>query len=171
MLASASVIQSESESKSESESNICTEQTGGGELYLAQNLKYLREQKGLNQADLAKILGVKQPTVGNWEVGKREPDIDMLIRLAEYFDVTLDDIVLKDLRPPASRYAENILYLRKRHGLSQMDIGQLLKVTQKCVSKYEKGESAVDVEKLMKLADFFGVTLDQLVKQDLSKEQ
>ena len=55
--------------------------------------------------------------------------------------------------------------------MSQMDIGQLLKVTQKCVSKYEKGESAVDVEKLMKLADFFGVTLDQLVRQDLSKEQ
>lgn len=32
-------------------------------------------------------------------------------------------------------------------------------------------ESVVDVEKLIKLADFFGVTLDQLVRQDLSKEE
>ena len=47
----------------------------------------------------------------------------------------------------------------------------MLGVTQKCVSKYEKSERAVDVEKLMKLADFFGVTLDQMVKQDLSKEE
>lgn len=140
-------------------------------MYLAQNLKYLREQKGMSQRECAENFGLSSSAIAMWEKNQRKPDIDMLIRLAEYFDVTLDDIVLKNLRPPASRYAENILYLRKRQGLSQMDIGQLLKVTQKCVSKYEKGERAVDIEKLIKLADFFGVTLDQLVRQDLSKEQ
>ena len=54
--------------------------------------------------------------------------------------------------------------------MSQKDIGDFLGVTPKCVSKYENGESEVSVKKLMKLADFFGVTLDQMVKHDLSKE-
>ncbi len=82
-------------------------------MYLAQNLKYLREQKGLNQADLAKVLGVKQPTVGNWEVGKREPGLSVLAHIAAYFGVTLDDMVLKDLRPPIPLYISNVKYCGK----------------------------------------------------------
>ena len=107
--------------------------------------------------------------MAKYESGMVEPNIETVVRITQYFGVTLDEIVLKDLRPPVPRYAENILYLRKKCGMSQMDIGKLLKVTQKCVSKYEKGERAVDVEKLLILADFFGVTLDELVKEDLSK--
>lgn len=139
-------------------------------MYLAQNLKYLREQRGLKQQELADILGEKQSTVGNWEAGKREPEINMLVCIAEYFNVSLDNLVLKDLKPPTPRYAENLFYFRKKLNLSQKDIGDLLGVTPKCVSKYENGESEVGVKKLMKLADFFGVTLDQMVKHDLSKE-
>lgn len=139
-------------------------------MYLAQNLKYLREQKGLNQNDLAEVLGVKRSTVGNWEIEKREPELNTLVHIAEFFGVTLDDLVLKDLKPPTPRYAENLFYFRKKLNLSQKDIGDLLGVTPKCVSKYENGESEVGVKKLMKLADFFGVTLDQMVKHDLSKE-
>ena len=59
-------------------------------MYLAQNLKYLREQRGLKQQELADILGVKQSTVGNWEAGKREPEINMLVCIAEYFNVSLE---------------------------------------------------------------------------------
>ena len=69
-------------------------------MYLAQNLKYLREQKGLNQNDLAEVLGVKRSTVGNWEIEKREPELNTLVHIAEFFGVTLDDLVLKDLKPP-----------------------------------------------------------------------
>ena len=140
---------------------------GGDNLYLAQNLKYLREQKGMNQNEMADVLGISQSAIGNWEQNHRKPDIEMIIRLAEYFGVTLDDLVLRDLKPPIPKYAENMLYLRQKQNMSQEDIGHLLGVTQRCVSKYEKGAGAVDIEKLMKLADFFGVTLEQLVKQDL----
>lgn len=141
-------------------------------MYLAQNLKYLREQKGLNQADLAKVLGVKQPTVGNWEVGKREPELSVLALIAAYFGVTLDDMVLKDLRPPIPLYISNVKYLRKKHGMTQGEMAVLLGFKGKsslCV--VETGKVALSIENLEKLADFFGVTLEQLVKQDLSKEQ
>lgn len=140
-------------------------------MYLAQNLKYLREQKGQTQADLAKVFGVKQPTVGNWEAGERKLDIEMIIRLAEYFGVTLDDLVLRDLRPPKPMCASNLKYLREKYVMSQEDMAQLLKTSKPSVSKYENGLVRLSIEQLMKISEYFAVTLDQFVKQDLSKEQ
>lgn len=140
-------------------------------MYLAQNLKYLRKQRSINQNELAEVLGVKRSTVGNWEASRREPEVNMLVCIAEYFGITLDDLVLKDLRLPIPLYALNLRFLRKRHKMTQEDIGNLLDVTQKCVSKYEKGERSLEVEKLVKIANHFWLTLDQLVKEDLSKEE
>lgn len=135
------------------------------------NLKYLREQKGLNQADLAKVLGVKQPTVGNWEAGKREPELSVLAYIATYFEVTIDDLILNNLRPVMPLYTVNLRYLRKKHKMTQDDMANLLGYRGKQgYSMIETGKSGISIENLEKLADFFGVTLDQMVKQDLSKE-
>ena len=61
--------------------------------------------------------------------------------------------------------------MRKKQGMLQADIGKLIGVGQKEISNYEKGDREIPLTKLMILADFFGVTLDDLVKQDLSKEK
>ena len=139
-------------------------------MYLAQNLKYLRERKGFSQKNFSVEMGLSRATIGNWETGERKPDIEMIVRLAEYFGVTLDDLVLRDLRPPIPKYAENIRYLRLGHGMTQEQIGELLALKNKSsLSLIEAGKSGISVENLEKLADFFGVTLDDLVKKDLSK--
>ena len=54
--------------------------------------------------------------------------------------------------------------------MSLDQMGNLLRVNGLTVLKYESREYPVDVEKLMKVADFFGITLEQLVNGDLSKE-
>lgn len=140
-------------------------------MYLAQNLKYLREQKGLSQRDFSADLGLSCAAIGMWEQNHRKPDIEMIIRLAEYFGVSLDDLVLRDLKPPLPVYADNILFLRKKHDCSQGDLADLLKVKQSTISLYETGRRKMSVDDLLIVSDFFGVTLDELVKQDLSKEQ
>ena len=50
----------------------------------------MRKEKNLYQGDLAKILNVAQTTVSGWENGSRTPDNDMLMTLANYFDVSTD---------------------------------------------------------------------------------
>lgn len=50
-------------------------------------LAQIRKEKGFTQASLAERLGVEQPTVQRWETGKREPDLDQLVALAEALDV------------------------------------------------------------------------------------
>ncbi len=137
-------------------------------MFLAQNLKYLREQRGLSQRAFSEEIGLSGSAVGMWETEERKPDIEMIIRLAEYFGVTLDDLVLRDLRPPIPRYSDNIRYLRLSHGITQEQMGELLGLKNKSsLSLIEAGKSGISIENLEKLADFFGVTLDELVKQDL----
>ena len=53
-------------------------------------LKELRNNKGISQREFAQMLGVSQQTVGSWEVGRTEPDNNMLKQIADYFNVTTD---------------------------------------------------------------------------------
>lgn len=49
------------------------------------NLKYLREKRGISQVDLANIMGVKKQTVSNWENKNYSPSIDTLKKLSQFF--------------------------------------------------------------------------------------
>ncbi len=58
----------------------------------AERLKELREDKGLSQAKLAKEVNMTQAAIGLWELGKRVPNLDAVIILANYFNVSLEYI-------------------------------------------------------------------------------
>ena len=53
-------------------------------------LKTIRTQQDIRQSDLAKAIGVSPSTIGMYEQGRRDPDSDTVIKLAEYFNVTTD---------------------------------------------------------------------------------
>ena len=53
-------------------------------------LKELRKQKGISQLKLAMELNTNQNTISRYETGEREPGINELIRIADYFDVSID---------------------------------------------------------------------------------
>lgn len=57
------------------------------------NLKAFRAERGIGQAELAKALDISLKTVSHWETGYTEPSIGQLIALADYFDVTIDELV------------------------------------------------------------------------------
>ncbi len=56
----------------------------------SQRIKELRIYRNISQQELATILGVNQRTISNWEVRDIEPDYDILVLIANYFDVTTD---------------------------------------------------------------------------------
>lgn len=53
-------------------------------------LKELRETKNMKQREIANIIGVTQRTYSNYETGTREPDIETLIRIADFYGISLD---------------------------------------------------------------------------------
>ena len=56
-------------------------------------LKQLREENNVSQAEIAKFLNVKQNTYSQYETGKRQLSIDMLIKIAKYYNVSTDYIL------------------------------------------------------------------------------
>lgn len=58
-----------------------------------ENLKRFRKLKGITQAALAEILKVSQSTVGNWEAGSREPDLQTIIKISTLFSIPVDDLL------------------------------------------------------------------------------
>ena len=64
-------------------------------------LKEIREDKDLSQKDIAKILNVSQVAYSYYEIGKRQIPIDLLKKLAKYYNVSIDYLLyLTDERKP-----------------------------------------------------------------------
>ena len=53
-------------------------------------LKELRQQKKLSQTEISKIIGIEYQNYNKYELNKNEPKIQTLIKLADFFDVSLD---------------------------------------------------------------------------------
>lgn len=58
-------------------------------------IRRLREEKGISQLEFAIAMGVTQGAVSHWETGRRKPDIDDLVRMAELLNCKLDDLIDK----------------------------------------------------------------------------
>ena len=65
----------------------------------------LRKAKRMNQTQLAKLLQVSPSTVGMYEQGRRAPDLNTLVQLAELFDVSLDYLITGKERQSWQRIA------------------------------------------------------------------
>jgi transcriptional regulator with XRE-family HTH domain len=65
--------------------------------------------------------------------------------------------------------AKNLVFLRKTYGYTQAEVAKKLDYTDKSVSKWETGECVPPIEVLKKLADFYKITLDQLVSEESLK--
>lgn len=59
-------------------------------------LKELRTLKGLKQQEVAYYCGVSQGTYNNWETGRRTPEIETIIKLADFYTVDLDYLFGRD---------------------------------------------------------------------------
>ena len=57
---------------------------------VAERIKYLREQKGVTQADLAKQLGITRSSVNAWEMGISVPSTQYIVELSNIFKVSTD---------------------------------------------------------------------------------
>lgn len=62
------------------------------------------------------------------------------------------------------KFNEKLLALRRKQGLSQEELGMELQVSRQTISKWEAGQSYPDFQRLVMLSDYFGMSLDELVK-------
>lgn len=67
--------------------------------------------------------------------------------------------------------AKNLVELRKRYKYTQQDLADILKYSDKAISKWEKGDSLPDIEILYQICNIYGVTLDYLTHEGTYEEK
>jgi transcriptional regulator with XRE-family HTH domain len=109
-------------------------------------IKELREAKKMSQKDLADYLNVTPQAVSKWERKKSYPDLDMLVRLSNYFQISTDELLGK------SKPSFLASFFSKIKGEENMDKSIAIK-------KYPEGKvpKAVNVENM---AGFLRITFD-----------
>ncbi|KTE89138.1 helix-turn-helix domain-containing protein [Desulfitobacterium hafniense] len=64
----------------------------------SEKLRVLRKEKGLSQEQLAEMVNVSRQAVSKWESEQAYPELDKLILLSDFFNISLDDLI-KDKNP------------------------------------------------------------------------
>ena len=84
-----------------------------------QSLLFLRKKRNLTQKDVADHLGISRQAYANYETGSREPDLNTLKELADFFNVSVDHLLGIDTLNPSTKsesIPENCIMLRGRDG-------------------------------------------------------
>ncbi|MET3617623.1 transcriptional regulator with XRE-family HTH domain/multisubunit Na+/H+ antiporter MnhG subunit [Peptoniphilus olsenii] len=68
-------------------------------------------------------------------------------------------------------FADKLINLRKKNNWSQEELAEKMNVTRQSVSKWEGAQSVPDLEKIIKLSQIFGVSLDYLLKEEIEDEE
>ena len=68
-------------------------------LQLVYNLKTLRKKNLMTQQEVGDMLNISRQAYSNYETGKRAPEIGLLVKLSEFYNVSLDDMIKQTISP------------------------------------------------------------------------
>lgn len=140
-------------------------------------LKELRQKNNLTQDQLADELNTRyhlnesKATISQFEHNKRIPDLDRLINIADYFQVSLDYLCCNKSNDNVrcTNPGTRIKRLIKKNGLSQKEFVEKFNEkygysdSEATVSQYVNNKRTPEIDKMVKIANFFNVTLDYIM--------
>lgn len=137
--------------------------------YLAANLRLLRKRRKLSQEELALQVGLNRGNIASYENGSAEPKISNLLRMAEFFEISLIDLAQRNLTEEAT-----LKSLTRIHGLcpqervkleglfqGALDFDQFLKGIYTCYS-YKSKDLEKNSDDLPQVAKFLRSHFEQL---------
>lgn len=137
----------------------------------------LRKEKNLTQFELAHQLNIDQTTISKWELDKALPDTAMLIKLAEFFDVSTDYLLSRS----EYYYPDKISNNAKIDGAILKSLGETLKehrilrnlslkeienktgINNGSLSRWERNEVLPSIDACIRLDEFYGISVDELL--------
>ena len=142
------------------------------------SLKYARLNARISQSELSRRTGINQSLISQMELGKlSNPSFKKLIPMAKALGVTVDDFQAKPVLVREGNPHRNVTFspdrlkeLRGERGLSQAEFAEVAKLTQACVSKYERGTHEPNSENLHRLANGLGVEISELMAPPVRKK-
>ncbi len=140
---------------------------------LSARLSEYRKNKGLSQSEVAELVGVSRQAVGKWEKGDALPSCENILTLAKIYKITLETLLTGaefEGKPSVTglfgkTVGERITYLRNTLAISQGELALALSVSRQSVSKWERGDSQPDIEKLTLIAGAFSFPVSLLLEE------
>lgn len=132
-------------------------------------IRELRVEKGITQVKFAQMLSTSQANISGWELEKWEPDKNALKKMSEIFGCSIDFILGNDKEIEFHQKnlpMEKLKQLRLEKHLTQSDMAKMLDITVSAYGNYELGQREPNLETLIKLADYFQVSVDYLIGHD-----
>lgn len=96
-----------------------------------ERIKELRKQKGLSQEELGQYFSISGPAVSKWESGNSEPDNVTLLKLSDFFGVSVDYILGKDSENKEIEVLKQLLirngFMKSNEDLTYEELDRLMK--------------------------------------------
>lgn len=136
-------------------------------------IKELRKNLKMTQAQLAEQLGVSKTSITSWECGLYSPEGENLDKLVKFFGVSADYLLgIGELKTdaaqgPAPSYKDNLgkrlTKARKKAGLNQTQLAELIGLSRYTICNWEKGRSAPGIDDLQRIADTLKIAVNSLL--------
>ncbi|HIX51130.1 MAG TPA: helix-turn-helix domain-containing protein [Candidatus Borkfalkia faecavium] len=136
------------------------------ELFVGKKIELLREDGGMSQGELAKVLGVTRQTVSKWEADVCRPKVKVLQAICGVFGVDMSYFTGEEVSPQQiCTLGEFIRKLRRRAKLSQEQFAERMGVSRRMISLWETDEVKPRARVLQKLGECF--CMDEEERQQL----
>lgn len=93
-------------------------------MLLNEKIAIIRKMNNMSQEDFADELGVSRQAVSKWETGSSVPDVQMLLRIADFYNLTLDQLVRDEFDLPMTQCDEQKLLNEEPPNTTEFDIRQ-----------------------------------------------
>ena len=143
---------------------------------ISERIKKLRKELNVTQNKVAIYIGVARATYTNYENGNKKPPYEQLIKLSEFFNVSTDYLLcITDTKNVYCKlnttqytleFGERIKELRNARKTTQKEMADILGIDRSTYNGYETNKTKPSYEILLKLADYFNVSIDLLTGRD-----
>lgn len=141
------------------------------EFKLSERLTELMNENGLNNIDLANILGVTPCSVGRWRRGVKNMRLSQFVQIANYFNCSLDFLVGRsetylDFIPKACPpFYDHLKEILSQKGISKNNINTHTKIKSSHFVDWKNGAEP-QIHSLIELADYLDISLDLLLGRE-----
>ena len=144
-------------------------------MYYYSRVREVREDFDMSQKQAAAILKISPQQYQLYESGKREMPMHLFIKLADYYEVSIDYLAGIDKndyneyltkQKEISFYYQKIRDIREDNDMNQQQVADILGITRQQYQLCESGKREMPMHHFITLAEHYGVTIDYLVGRD-----